>query len=218
MNLYMTLSELTKLGEINDEVALRAADKLDDMEKSKLTKGQIGRYAALGAVAVPTASVVGNVIARGLPAAFEGTGVKGKLRHVAGNAVKGAIGTSLVPVARDKIERHTNEKTLKKYLQQEKKEKTAMNVEMMKAFSDEFRKIAADKQAGMVSNLAGASGGVSRGLTGGITGGAPAGAASAGFKNFQAGGAAPALNVRQTPMPSKPMPPRGALNPGGGML
>jgi hypothetical protein len=110
------LDELEKLGEVTADQARRSLDRLDSLERNKPTAGQVGRYAALGAVAGPAISAVGNVI-RGKPS-FEGTGLKNKLRDVAAQAAKGSLSAGAVPLVRGHLDRKAEEGTLRTYLKQ----------------------------------------------------------------------------------------------------
>ena len=49
MNLLACLDEMVKLGTVSDAEAQKAIDRLESLEKSKPTAGQVGRYGALGA-------------------------------------------------------------------------------------------------------------------------------------------------------------------------
>lgn len=115
MDKFATIDELLKLGAISDDQARQSLDRLNTLERSKPTTGQVGRYAALGAVAGPAMGAVSNVI-KGKRALDFGT--VSKLRGVAGEAAKGAIGMGAVPLARGHLDRRAETGTLKSYLKE----------------------------------------------------------------------------------------------------
>jgi hypothetical protein len=102
--------ELVKLGAISDAQAQASADRLDTLEKSKPTGGQIARYGALGAGAGGVGRLVSHSIEHG---------VRPSLRGVGGAAAAGAIGMGAMPLIRSQLDRRAEAGHLKKYLQQE---------------------------------------------------------------------------------------------------
>jgi hypothetical protein len=106
--MHSFIAELVKLGAVSDEHAQKAIERLDSLEKNHPTVGQLGRYGAIGAVAGPAISAVGNIIER--KPAF------GSLRNVAASAVKGGLGASTIPLARVHFDRKAEVGTLKKYV------------------------------------------------------------------------------------------------------
>lgn len=117
MNALAFFDELVKLGAISDEEAQKSVDRLEALEKSKPTLGQMGRYGAVGALAAPAIGAVGNLVA-GRPV-FEGNNMVEKVRGVAGQAVKGGLGASVIPVARTALDRRAEVGHLKNYMKQE---------------------------------------------------------------------------------------------------
>lgn len=101
--------ELVKLGAISDETARRSLDRLDSLEKSKATPKQVLRYGTVGALAAPAIGALGNVI--------EGKPLEG-LRTIGAQAVKGALGSGAIPIARQALDRRAEMGTLKKYMQE----------------------------------------------------------------------------------------------------
>jgi hypothetical protein len=100
--------ELVKLGAISDETARRSLDRLDSLEKNKTTPGQVARYGTVGALAAPAIGVLGNVI-EGKPTSLRGVGA---------NAIKGALSSGAIPIARQALDRRAEIGTLKQYMQE----------------------------------------------------------------------------------------------------
>lgn len=109
------VDELEKLGAVSDEHAQRSLERLHSLEKSRPTLGQVGRYGAIGAVAGPAISAVGNLIEKKSPF--------GSARTLAAQAVKGGLSASAIPIARGHLDRRAEIGTLKKYISE--REKTA---------------------------------------------------------------------------------------------
>jgi hypothetical protein len=108
--LFPMLDELVKLGAISDDEARRSLDRYDQLERSRPTLGQIGRYGAIGAGAGALTNAVKTTIEHGkLPT------VRGAL----GSAAAGAIGMGAVPLVRGALDRRAEKGTLNKYLSQE---------------------------------------------------------------------------------------------------
>lgn len=123
--------ELYKLGAITEEQANSALDRYETLERQKPTPGQVGRYAALGAVAGPGSHIVGNLgRGRGIKGAIDvakdvsGKALShGRLRTVAGTAAAGALATGAIPLLRTNLDRNAERKTLRKYIAQRPLEK-----------------------------------------------------------------------------------------------
>jgi hypothetical protein len=113
LDIYQSLmDELEKVGTISEEQARRALDQYEGLEASKPTLGQVGRYAALGAVAAPAVGALGDVV-YGAPV------FGGKIgRGIASSAVKGALGSGAIPLVRQQWDRHVAKSTLREYLRQ----------------------------------------------------------------------------------------------------
>jgi len=116
------LDELEKLGEsseISVEDARRSLDRLDTLERNRPTAKQVGRYAALGAVAGPAVGAVSNVIKGKSPLNFSTAEGVSQLRGVLGESAKGALGMGAVPLVRGALDRQGEKKELRKFLEQE---------------------------------------------------------------------------------------------------
>lgn len=125
------VDELSKLGAVTEEQANSALDRYETLERQKPTPGQVGRYAALGAVAGPGSHIVSN-LARGrgvkgaIDVAHDAAGKAmshGRLRTVAGTAAAGALATGAIPLLRTHLDRNAERKTLRKYIAQRPLEK-----------------------------------------------------------------------------------------------
>lgn len=114
MNIFSCIDELEKLGAISDDEARKALDRIDTLEKSNPTSKQVARYATIGAVAGPAVSALGNVI-KGDPT----FGGKSKLRHIVGEAAKGAVASGAIPLVRGHLDRKAELGTLKQYMQEQ---------------------------------------------------------------------------------------------------
>ena len=102
--------ELVKLGAISDEEASKSIDRLEALEKTRPTVGQVARYGVLGAGAGALGRTVSHGIEHGkLPTA----------RGALGAAASGAIGMGAVPLVRSALDRHAEVGRLKKYMVQE---------------------------------------------------------------------------------------------------
>lgn len=94
-------------------------EKLKALDKNKLTPGQIGRYAALGAVAGPGVGILRNSI-QGRTYLPAGGGIRGAARHIAGDALAGALTSGAIPVARSWMDRQAAVSKLKDYVEKQK--------------------------------------------------------------------------------------------------
>jgi hypothetical protein len=91
------LDELVKLGAATERHADAVKQKLDAAKRELLTN-QLARYGAVGAVAGPAITTIGNVVA-GRPIFGGGTALQ-QIRNVAGDAVKGGLAGGAIPVVR----------------------------------------------------------------------------------------------------------------------
>lgn len=131
------LDELLKLSAtISQERAQRAMDRLSGMEDTKLTAGQVGRYAGIGGVGGTAIKALGNVIEgykrpttpglKGQLLAVGRAAVKGdtnktlgsRVRSVAAAGATGALGAGVLPLARTGTDRSAERKVLRKYINQ----------------------------------------------------------------------------------------------------
>jgi len=118
------LDELAKLGAISDEQAQRSLERYESLQKASPTTGQVGRYAALGAVAGPAIAAVGQAVrggrAEGVSRVGHLLGAKkvgdSALRSLAANSATGAVSSGAIPLLRQHMDRHAEMHTLKKYL------------------------------------------------------------------------------------------------------
>jgi len=108
------IDELQKLGAVSDEQAKASLDRLESLEKSKPTLGQVGRYAGLGAITAPAMGLIGSAIAK-KPYVHAGGSLG---RVLASDAAKGALGMGAMPLLRSHLDRRAEIGTLKKYLAQ----------------------------------------------------------------------------------------------------
>lgn len=116
MYLGTILDELEKLGAISPEQARRSLDRLDVLESSKPTGGQVMRYGALGAATAPVLGMVSNVIRK--KPALEGKMVADKVRSAAADATRGALGMGALPLVRGQLDQRAEMGTLKKFLKE----------------------------------------------------------------------------------------------------
>jgi Domain of unknown function (DUF6321) len=121
------VDELAKLGTISDEEAAKALERYESLERGTPTRGQVARYAALGAVAGPVIGAAGKAIAGGRApgesmARFltgaKAPGALGIVRGVAGDAAKGAISAGAVPLIRQHLDRKAEMGTLREYMKE----------------------------------------------------------------------------------------------------
>lgn len=108
--------ELLKLGFVSDDEAQGSLDRLDTLERNKPTVGQVARYSAIGGVAAPAVNVMKNAI-KG-KTLLEGAGAVARGRHLAADAVGGAVLTGAVPLIRTHLDRRAEMKKLHQYLQE----------------------------------------------------------------------------------------------------
>lgn len=102
---------------VSPEEAAEALNRYQKLQDQKPTAGQIGRYAAIGAVATPAVGSLRNVITGGGP--WHGGKVPGGgLRSLAGQAIGGAILSGAVPLVRSHLDRQAEVGKLKRFVQQ----------------------------------------------------------------------------------------------------
>jgi hypothetical protein len=110
------LDELCKLGAISDEEAMDTLQRLDAMDKNKLTPGQVGRYAAIGAVAGPAVNMARSVIQK-KNYFKDAPSVAGKARYLLGDAAAGAATSGGIPILRSALDRRAAKSNLQEYMQ-----------------------------------------------------------------------------------------------------
>ena len=111
------LSELHKLGAINDDEAQRTLDQLEALETNKFTPGQVGRYALLGAAAGPAVGVARNLIREGKPFGRPGWRYAG--RSLAADAIGGAVTSGAIPMVRSAMDRIAAKNTLAQFMREQ---------------------------------------------------------------------------------------------------
>lgn len=117
-------------GPVSKEDAGAALQRYKKLEDAAPTMKQVGRYAGIGAVAAPVATVLKDAISGGKPLLG---GAGNRLRTLAGNAVAGALTSGGIPLVRAHLDREAEKNTLRKYVAQgvapkiaaKKKEKTS---------------------------------------------------------------------------------------------
>lgn len=123
------ITELYKLGAVSEESAQQALNRYEALERSKLTPGQVGRYAAIGAVAAPAISAASNFIRGGHSrssgisylghlAGAKTPGISGIARGLAASSATGALSSGAIPLVRSGLDRRAEMSTLKKFLQE----------------------------------------------------------------------------------------------------
>lgn len=105
------LDELLKLGVISDIQAQKSIDRLDALEKSSPTAGQVGRYGAIGAGAGMAMKALGHGIEHG----FKPLSGRGLLAA----GLTGAVGMGATPLVRGALDRRAESGKLRQYLDQE---------------------------------------------------------------------------------------------------
>jgi hypothetical protein len=121
---------------VSQERAQRAMDRLNGMEDTKPTLGQVGRYAGIGGLGGSAIKALGNVIEgykkpttpglKGQLLAVGKAAVKGdtnkavasRIRSVASTGVTGALGAGVLPLARTGTDRSAERRVLRKYINQ----------------------------------------------------------------------------------------------------
>lgn len=103
--LKLKLPERKPITREQTELSLK---KLKRLEEGKLTPGELGRGAMVGAILGP----IGAHAAR----AIEGVPIYKGPRNIAASAAMGALYGSLIPVGKSRLEREVNKQKLKEYL------------------------------------------------------------------------------------------------------
>ena len=114
----VVLDEMEKVGAVSEEEARRALDRLDTLDRNELTGQQVARYALLGGVSAPAISAIADTIEGKKPFGWS-TAPGGKqqaLRSIAATAVKGAIGTGLIPLVRNALDRNAEKSKLRSFV------------------------------------------------------------------------------------------------------
>lgn len=119
--LASVIDELDKLGAITDEQAQKSLERYETLEKRKPTLGQVGRYAALGAVAGPALHMGSNAIkGKALIDVAKNSAGKavrfGRTRALGAEAARGAVASGAIPMIRDQLDRRAEANTLQQYL------------------------------------------------------------------------------------------------------
>lgn len=117
MNFETVLDELEKLGAVSPDQARRSLDRLQVLEQNKPTAGQVGRYAALGAATTPAINMAANVIRK--KPILDSKTMGGKVRQVAADATKGAVGLGALPLVRGHLDRQAEIGTLKRFMKEQ---------------------------------------------------------------------------------------------------
>lgn len=102
--------ELEKLGVISNDQALASYQQLQKLQDDAPTAKQVGRYALVGAVGAPAINSVGNVIRKGSITP----------RGLAADAVKGALGASVIPLVQHELDRRSEMRTLRRWGEEHK--------------------------------------------------------------------------------------------------
>jgi hypothetical protein len=102
-------------GPVSQEDAAAALQRYKKLEDGAPTMKQVGRYAGIGAVAAPVATVLKDTISGGKPI-LGGSG--NRLRTLAGNAAAGALTSGGIPLLRAHMDREAEKNTLRKYVAQ----------------------------------------------------------------------------------------------------
>lgn len=114
--------KLAAAGPVSQEDATAALQRYKKLEDAAPTVKQVGRYAGIGAVAAPVATVLKDTISGGKPI-LGGSG--NRLRTLAGNAVAGALTSGGIPLVRAHLDREAEKNTLRKYIAQSAPPKVA---------------------------------------------------------------------------------------------
>lgn len=120
MNFSSFFDELVKLGAVDATQARASLDRLESMEKSKPTLGQVGRYAGIGAITGPAVSAIGDVIRGERPLAPASSMVGkpgGTARSIAARAAVGALTSGAIPLVRGYLDREAEKSKLRQFVQ-----------------------------------------------------------------------------------------------------
>lgn len=149
--LSVMFDELAKIGAVSDAQAARSLERYEALERSKPTLGQMGRYAAIGAVATPLVGALGDAIAG------KGFEAGKRLRGHLGRAVTGGLTASAIPIARTSLDRRAEMGTLKNYLHERGVDTAHRGAPTVGKLSAPFEPV--EKAAGVVGRLARAASG-----------------------------------------------------------
>lgn len=114
--------ELLKVGFVSPEEAQSSIDRYEQLQKSRPTGEQVGRYAGLGATAAVGGHLVQSAIEGNRPfslqkgPAFSKKNTPKVLRGVAGRAAVGAITGGLMPLVRSHMDQQAEAKKIKAFL------------------------------------------------------------------------------------------------------
>lgn len=190
MRIRSCIDELQKLGAVSDEQAQVALDRLDSLERSKLTGGQAVRYGALGAGAGLLSRGIGDAIEHGLAGGI----AKSTPGRLGAAAVTGGLMAGATPMIRSMMDRHSEEGKLRAYLSQESSAIPTPGAEVGEVPP---KMASAEKDAGFLDAVKGALttpiagtpelfGGIKSGINQATRYGTPGkGGPSEGFKKFQ---------------------------------
>lgn len=115
-NLASMATPILKRAAISDEQALASLDRLEAIEQTKPTAGQLGRYAVLGGVSGPVIGALGDAIG-GRPI-FGGGSVKARARGALAGAATGALASGAIPLVRTHLDQEAEKKLLRGYVDQ----------------------------------------------------------------------------------------------------
>lgn len=113
------IDELHKLGAVTDEEAMETLNRLDSLDKNKLTADQVGRYATLGAIAGPAINFGKSMLqGKGIGGYFgkDHTTLLRRARHIGGDAIAGAATSGAIPLLRSALDRRASEQKLQDYV------------------------------------------------------------------------------------------------------
>lgn len=111
----------TKWAEVSDAEAMDTLQRLDAMDRNKLTPGQVGRYVGIGAIAGPAISATRSLIQK-RPYFKDADTLGKKLRVVAGDAFSGGVASGVIPVIRSSLDRRAALGTLEDYMEKQPSE------------------------------------------------------------------------------------------------
>jgi len=120
MRVAACIDELVKLGMITPAHAEASLERLQSLEETQPTAGQALRYGALGALAGPLATGVGDAVkGRPLfaPAERGGKAIPfGRTRGVLGAAAVGALTGGALPFLRNRLDQAAEKRTLQQFM------------------------------------------------------------------------------------------------------
>lgn len=110
-----SLGHLMKRAEVSHEQALESLIRLQRLEETKPTVGQVGRYATIGAASGPAIAALKHKIEGGKILGGAGK----RLRGGGAAAAAGALTSGAIPLVRSYMDRRAEIGKLKKFIQQE---------------------------------------------------------------------------------------------------